>query len=138
MKVSKLTIHNYRSICDIEMLCEPLVVMLGPNNHGKSNILHALEFALSTSSKPAVADFCKFKGNDNVLWVELTFHHLTQQEQNTFNVKGHHYSPTWGQDNSPTPCGRKRFKIGGNAPRRKRYVGEILPASFLRCDSPLS
>ncbi|KAA0223429.1 hypothetical protein EDS67_25895, partial [candidate division KSB1 bacterium] len=32
-------------------------------------------------------------------------------------VKGHHNSPTRGQDNSPTPCGRKRFKIGGNAPR---------------------
>lgn len=53
-------------------------------------------------------------------------------------VKGHHNSPTRGQDNSPTPCGRKRFKIGGNAPRRKGYVAGILPMSFLRCDSPLS
>jgi CRISPR-associated exonuclease Cas4 len=58
--------------------------MLGPNNHGKSNILSAVEFALSTSAKPTVDDFFCFRGNDDTLWVELTFVSLTEQERNTF------------------------------------------------------
>jgi len=84
MRIRKVKINNYRSIHDLEMYCEPLVVMLGPNNHGKSNILSALEFALSTSAKPSEDDFFAFRGDDNVLWVELTFHQLTDQERTTF------------------------------------------------------
>jgi len=71
MMITSIRIHNYRSIHDLEMHCESLVVMLGPNNHGKSNILSALDFFLSTSAK-------------NELWVELTFHELTEQELTTF------------------------------------------------------
>ena len=56
MRIRKVKIHNYRSIREAEIHCEPLVVMLGPNNHGKSNILSALEFALSTSAKPSEDD----------------------------------------------------------------------------------
>jgi len=84
MRICHVRIHNYRSIREMNMHCEPLVVMLGPNNHGKSNILSALEFALSTSAKPSEDDFFAFRGDDNVLWVELTFHQLTDQERTTF------------------------------------------------------
>jgi CRISPR-associated exonuclease Cas4 len=66
------------------MHCESLVVMLGPNNHGKSNILSALDFILSTSAKPSEEDFFAYRGDDNELWVELTFHELTGQERTTF------------------------------------------------------
>jgi len=66
------------------MKCEPLVVMLGPNNHGKSNILLATEFMLSTSVKPSESDFFAFRGEDEELWVELTFESLTEQERTTF------------------------------------------------------
>lgn len=85
MRISKIKIHNYRSIRDLEMECKPLVVMLGPNNHGKSNIISALEFALLTSAKPAPKDFCVFGEENKKLWVELTFHELTMQEKVTFN-----------------------------------------------------
>jgi hypothetical protein len=84
MKINKIKIHNFRSICDLEMECQSLVVMLGPNNHGKSNVISALEFALSTSAKPAQSDFCLFGGGNGTLWVELTFHELTEQELITF------------------------------------------------------
>jgi putative ATP-dependent endonuclease of OLD family len=84
MRISKIKVHNYRSICDLEMHCTSLVVMLGPNNHGKSNILSALEFALSTSAKLTESDFFSFRGEDNKLWVEVTFHELLEQEKNTF------------------------------------------------------
>jgi len=61
-----------------------MVVLLGPNNHGKSNILLALEFALTTSAKPTVDDFFKFRGDENSLWIDLTFWQLTEQEKTTF------------------------------------------------------
>lgn len=84
MMITSIKIHNHRSIHDLEMHCESLVVMLGPNNHGKSNILSALDFFLSTSAKPSEEDFFSYRGDDNELWVELTFHGITEQERTTF------------------------------------------------------
>lgn len=85
MRLSKLTISNYRSIKNLSLECSRLVTLLGPNNHGKSNVLSALEFGLSTSAKPTDADF--FVHRDPALdglWVEMTFSELTDQEKNTF------------------------------------------------------
>ena len=85
MKISNLEIRNYRSVDHISISCDSLLTFLGPNNHGKSNILSALEFALSTSAKPVEQDFFAFReANDNELWVEMTFRDLTEQETNTF------------------------------------------------------
>lgn len=85
MRIQHLRIHNYRSIHDLEMECLPFVTLLGPNNHGKSNLLAALEFCLSTSAKPVEQDFfIKRAEGDNDLWVEITFNELTEQEKNTF------------------------------------------------------
>lgn len=85
MRIKRLRIHNYRSIRDLEMECLPFVTLLGPNNHGKSNLLAALEFFLATSAKPIEQDFFVNRGEgDNDLWVEITFNELTEQEKNTF------------------------------------------------------
>jgi len=85
MRIKSLRIHNYRSIRDLELECWPMVTLLGPNNHGKSNLLSALEFGLSTSAKPVEQDFFAYRdSNDNELWIEMTFHELTEQEKNTF------------------------------------------------------
>lgn len=85
MRIKNLRIHNYRSIHDLEMECQPFVTLLGPNNHGKSNLLAALEFCLSTSAKPVEQDFFVNRGEgNNDFWVEITFNTLTEQEKNTF------------------------------------------------------
>lgn len=83
MRISRLAIYNFRSIRELTLDCLPLVSLLGPNNHGKSNILAALDFALSTSAKPTVNDFFAHRQED-VSWVEMTFSELTEQERNTF------------------------------------------------------
>jgi CRISPR-associated exonuclease Cas4 len=80
-----MCIHNYRSIRDLSIDCQSLMVLLGPNNHGKSNILSALGFALTPSERPSVRDFCQFRGEDDTLWVELVFSDLTEQEKKTFH-----------------------------------------------------
>lgn len=84
MKINKLAVHNYRSIRDLEINCESQLVMIGPNNHGKSNILSAIEFALTTSARPSRAEFCFFRDGEDMLWTEVEFKNLTDQEKVTF------------------------------------------------------
>ena len=85
MQICKLNINNFRSIRNLVLDCGSLITILGPNNHGKSNVLAALEFGLSTSAKPTEEDFFAYrKPETNDLWVEITFAELTEQEKNTF------------------------------------------------------
>ena len=85
MRIDLVQIHNYRSIRDVRFKTTDIAILLGPNNHGKSNILGALEFALSTSAKVTKDDVCAFcEEREPEIWVELTFVDLTEQEQRTF------------------------------------------------------
>jgi len=63
------------------------MVFLGPNNHGKSNMLRAIEFVLTPSAKVDKDDFFKFAENgDNTLWVEVVFVDLTDREKERLNA----------------------------------------------------
>ena len=88
MIISKIKVKNFRSIRELEFQTNSLVVLLGPNNHGKSNLVKAISFALSTSAKVDLSDFFAFKQDEeeirsNEMWVEITFEDLTEQEQAT-------------------------------------------------------
>ena len=85
MRIGQVKISNFRSIRELEFEAQPQTVIIGPNNHGKSNILRALEFALSPKHKPSEEDF--FRRGDSIekgMFVELTFTQLTDQERKTF------------------------------------------------------
>lgn len=85
MRIKNVKINNYRSINEMEIECTSLITFLGPNNHGKSNVLSAIEFGLSAAAKPVEQDFFIHRdARDNTLWVEITFHELTEQEKTTF------------------------------------------------------
>lgn len=85
MRLCQVKIHNYRSVNDLTLDCGSLLVLLGPNNHGKSNVLSAIEFGLSTSIKPQSKDFFYHRDpSDSSLWVEMSFTELTAQERTTF------------------------------------------------------
>lgn len=85
MRLNLLTIHNFRSVRDLEVKCRPSTVLIGANNHGKSNILLALEFLLSPGGKTSPEDLFAFHdATDSDLWVEGTFSELTEQERTTF------------------------------------------------------
>ena len=58
-------------------------VLIGANNHGKSNILKALNFFFNASVKPSMDDFFVHRDAD-VLWVEVVFEGLSEQELRTF------------------------------------------------------
>jgi CRISPR-associated exonuclease Cas4 len=85
VKIRHVSIHNFRSILDLDFATTDMMVFLGPNNHGKSNVLSALEFALSAAAKPDRDDVCALcTDQDPEVWVELTFAGLTEQERTTF------------------------------------------------------
>lgn len=63
-RLKKLTIQNFRCIGDkpVEIELDDIVVLVGPNNTGKSSILHAYEVVMSHGSKAgelALEDFPK-------------------------------------------------------------------------------
>jgi putative ATP-dependent endonuclease of OLD family len=79
--MSSVEIRNFRSIRQVNFQLGNAVTLLGPNNHGKSNILAAIEFALTTSAKPSEDTFYALREQDDPLWVEITFTELTEQER---------------------------------------------------------
>ena len=90
MIITNIHIFNFRSIRDLSIITQNLMVFVGPNNHGKSNVLGAIEFALTTSAKVDKNDFfcCRDDEKKEIrsveLWVELTFNQLSEQEVKTF------------------------------------------------------
>jgi len=61
------------------------MILLGPNNHGKSNVLAALEFFLTPGEKVERSDLFDFDSRkDEQIWVEVEFRELTRQEKTTF------------------------------------------------------
>ena len=72
MKITKIHIHNFRSIIDAQIEAHDFLVLVGPNNAGKSNIINALR-CFYDDLKWTEDDFPKKGANDQVSWVELTF-----------------------------------------------------------------
>lgn len=61
MRLSKVEIRNYRSIKQLDLDIEDgYTVFVGANNAGKSNVLRAIEFALTPSIKLNAEDVCAF------------------------------------------------------------------------------
>jgi len=80
MKIKCLTISNWRSIKYLEIEFQDLMIFIGQNNHGKSNILYALLFFFG-EIKPQDLDF---NSSEQELFVEITFSDLDQTDKTTF------------------------------------------------------
>ncbi len=62
-----------------------MLVVLGQNNHGKSNVLRAVEYLLTSSVKGIPEDlFSHRQDHDLELWVEAVLSNLTEAERTTF------------------------------------------------------
>ena len=80
MKIESLAISNWRSIKYLEIAFQDLMIFIGQNNHGKSNVLSALLFFFG-EIKPQDLDFNK---GAQELFVEITFGDLDQTDKTTF------------------------------------------------------
>jgi len=80
MKIRKVEIHNWRSIVHDTVTFQDLMVFIGQNNHGKSNILSGLLFFFGHIS----LDDLDYNRNSDELWIEVLFSNLSDQDKVTF------------------------------------------------------
>lgn len=80
MKIEKITIKNWRSIKDQVIHAQDLMVIIGQNNHGKSNLLSSILFFFG-EIKHHDLDFHR---GSTELFVELQFGCLDESDNTTF------------------------------------------------------
>ncbi|RJG07904.1 DUF2813 domain-containing protein [Noviherbaspirillum cavernae] len=80
MNIEELCICNWRSIKNLEIKFQDLMIFIGQNNHGKSNVLSALLFFFG-EIKPHDLDF---NHGSEELYVETTFSDLDENDKRTF------------------------------------------------------
>jgi AAA15 family ATPase/GTPase len=80
MKISTIEIKDWRSIKNVNIAFQDLMILIGQNNHGKSNVLNAILFFFG-EIKPHDLDF---NGESDELYVEITFDSLVESERSTF------------------------------------------------------
>ena len=80
MKIKDINIENWRSIKNLSAEINDFSVIIGQNNHGKSNIISALLFFFG-KIKPNEQDFLD---SNNPVKIEITFDHLDEADKTTF------------------------------------------------------
>lgn len=80
MKIRSLKIHNWRSIKEVNIEFEDLMIFIGQNNHGKSNILSAILFFFGELKLNPL----DFHIHETELFVEITFENLNDSEKQLF------------------------------------------------------
>jgi len=80
MKITTVTIHNFRSVKKQSFQLSPYSLLIGPNNSGKTNIIDALRIFYEKDLKFAPAkDSPKIGTDDKESWLEIEFR-LTDDE----------------------------------------------------------
>lgn len=82
MKIKEVHIENFRSIAKLDIRCSNLMILVGRNSVGKSNVLMALDLFFNTSDKVLTDDmFCNFTEAGSEIIIELSFGELTESEK---------------------------------------------------------
>ncbi|OGU57873.1 MAG: hypothetical protein A2X64_10280 [Ignavibacteria bacterium GWF2_33_9] len=80
MKIKSLKISNWRSINYIELDLQNLMIFIGQNNHGKSNVLSSLLFFFGELN----CNDLDYKDGTDELYVEIEFENLDDIDKSTF------------------------------------------------------
>src|SRR5680860_800587 len=73
MRAVEITIHNFRSIHDAVIRLEPLSLIAGANNAGKSNVVDAIRLFYGDLKWEQDRDAPKVAAGDAEAWVEIEF-----------------------------------------------------------------
>src|SRR3989338_7234678 len=85
MKISKITIDNFRSIKHTEITADKFNVFVGQNNHGKTNFFEAIDWFYGAKGD---IDKIRFMRNGNAeVCVEIEFSEIQDGIQKTKNEK---------------------------------------------------
>lgn len=93
MKLTKLTIRNFKGIKELSLDIENISLIIGPNNCSKSTILEALcKFGSSDTS----LDKSLYYRHDtaNPISFHATFSELTEEEINLHGIRASLHEPT--------------------------------------------
>ncbi len=138
MKIREIEIENWRSIKKETISFQDLIILIGQNNHGKSNVIFALLFFFNEIG----IDPLDFNDGSDELFIEVLFGDLDESDQRTFKKYitaagtmrvrkqakkdvGFSYH---GYVESPTEDWLREEKISDYA---KREVADTLPLSYL-------
>lgn len=80
MKIKTIEIKNWRSIKELKITAQDLMIIIGQNNHGKSNLLSAILFFFG-EIKHQDLDFSQ---GSQELFIEIEFAELDEQDKTTF------------------------------------------------------
>lgn len=72
LKITRLKIHNFRSILDQEIIVQKFSLFIGANNAGKSTIMNALRLFYGDLNW-TTDDFPKVGAKDEDVWIEVEF-----------------------------------------------------------------
>lgn len=107
MRAVEVKIHNFRSIHDAIIRLEPLSLMAGANNSGKSNVVDAIRLFYGDLKWDGERDAPKVLANDSEAWVEIEFEPTSDElaqlkddyrsADSTFRVRNY-VSPSTGTD----------------------------------------
>lgn len=73
MNITKVSVHNFRSIKDISFELDKYMCVVGPNNSGKSNLINAIRIFYDGAKYNETTDFPKFDTDDNESWIEIEY-----------------------------------------------------------------
>ena len=146
MKISRLSVQNYRSLKDVEIEIADYTSFVGANGSGKSSTLYALQWFYEGGPLDA-EDISSFTPpNDNepldesdeaikarTVAVTVTFSDLTAQDRDRLREYGRGTSATFRKswtfgDPKPKVVGNATQGPGFAAVRAMKHVGEYRPA----------
>ncbi|MFH2112032.1 MAG: AAA family ATPase [Candidatus Bathyarchaeota archaeon] len=85
MKIEKIAIKNYRSLKDIEIFFNHIVIFIGRNNSGKSSILQAINNFYTPNANTTIQDF--YNGKTEVpIEITIEFKDFTPNEIEEFGT----------------------------------------------------
>lgn len=74
MRISKITVKNFRSLKGVEIECRQFNVLIGQNNHGKTNLLDAIQWFYKPTGLGAVQEIRHVDADeDEEVFVEIEF-----------------------------------------------------------------
>jgi len=93
MKLTKLTIRNYKGIKELSLNIENISLIIGPNNCSKSTVLQAL-VVFSSSEKKLKKDFYHRHITTEPISFHATFDNITPEEIELHGLKKSIHKPT--------------------------------------------
>ena len=83
----RIEIKGYKTLSDVDIKVDDMLVLIGENNTGKSNILEALSKFFHAGKVSLGKDFfCAFGEPCNEIQITLTFSNLTDEEKEQFRM----------------------------------------------------